>query len=169
LVLHKYTNAKGEVADFNIIFHMSYENALKRSIAIVEAFKPTGELQLQAQIEVLASYQESLHKVQTIPIDTVDDGYHHYRDDDGKLIQGVKLHEESETLHLYGLIHLKRVIVPIVYPKVNSRPLTIEKNKLRKLCPVSRFRQFKLQPNQLEKIVVQKLTLLPPEEAVELE
>lgn len=168
LVLHKYLNEHGEVADFNIIFHMSYENALKRSIAAVEAFKPDGELQARAQLEVLASYRESLHKAKTIPIEEVDDGYHRYRDDDGKIIQGVKLHVKSDVLHMFGLIHLKRIITPGVYKKVNSAELTIEKNKIRALGPVSRFRQFMLHPDKLEKVAVQKLSLLPPETPLEV-
>jgi hypothetical protein len=167
LVLHKYKNSAGEVADFNIIFNMSYENALKRSIALVEAFVPEGPVQETAKLELLESYRNSLIKVQTTPIEEVDDAYQRFYDD-GKLINGIKLHVESNTLHMFGLIHLKRIITPGIYKKVNSRLLTIEKRKIQKLLPVSRFRQFRLKPDQLEKIAVQKITLLPPEEPLDI-
>lgn len=163
LVLHKYINEAGEIADFNIIFHMSYANALKRSIDIVEKFEPVGPLQERAQIEVLASYKESLRRIQTIPIEEVDDAYYRYHDEEGKIIQGVKLHIESNILHMFGLIQFKRIIKPGTYKHVNSLPLTIEKKKIRRLCPAGKFRQFRLHPSQVEKIVVQKLHLLPPE------
>jgi hypothetical protein len=162
LVLHKYRNAHGETADFNIVFHMSYENALKKSIAAVEAYNAVGSLAEQAKTECLASYKKSLLTVQTTPIEEVDDAYARFFDDDDKEIKGIKLHRETDTLHLFGLIHLKRVIVPGTYKKVNHRDLTIEKKKIQKLCPVDRFRQFRLVPNQVEKITVEKMDILPP-------
>jgi hypothetical protein len=163
LVLHKYQNASGELADFNIVFNMSYENALERSIAIVEKFKPQGELQERAQLEVLESFKKSLHRVRTVPIQDVDDAYYRYFDENGKLIDCIKLHMQTDILHMFGLLNMKRVHVPGVYKKVNSRDLTIEKKKIQKLCPLSRFRQFKLHHSQLEMIRVQQLTLLPPD------
>lgn len=166
-MLHKYQNSHGEVADFNIVFNMSYENALVRSIAVVENFKPENELQERAQLEVLTSYKESLHRVRTIPIEEVDDAYYRYHDDDGKLIDCIKLHTESDILHMFGLLNMKRVHVPGTYKKVNSRPLTIEKKKIQRLCPLSRFRQFRLHHSQLEMVRVQKLSLLPPDEPVD--
>ena len=162
LVLHKYRNAHGETADFNIVFHMSYENALKKSIVAANAYAAVGDLAEQAKAEVLASYKQSLHNVQTTPLEEVDDAYDRYFDDDQNEIKGIKLHRDSDTLHLFGLIHLKRVLVPGTYKTVNSRPLTIEKRKIQKLCPADRFRQFRLLPTQVEKITVEKMNLLPP-------
>lgn len=164
LVLHKYRNAHGETADFNIVFHMSYENALKKSILAVAGYTPVGDLAIQAQMELLASYNKSLVTLQTTPLEEVDDAYIRFFDDDQKEIKGIKLHRETDTLHLYGLIHLKRIIVPGTYKKVNHRALTIEKKKIQKLCPVDRFRQFRLVPTQVEKITVEKMDLLPPSE-----
>lgn len=162
LVLHKYCNASGETADFNIVFHMSYENALKKSIAAVQAYNAVGALAERAKEELLASYRTSLHNLQTTPLDEVDDAYSRFFDDDNKEIKGIKLHRDTDTLHLFGLIHLKRIIVPGTYKQVNHRPLTVEKKKIQKLCPVNRFRQFRLLPTQVEKITVEKITLLPP-------
>lgn len=146
---------------------MSYENALVRSIAIVEKFKPQGETQERAQVEVLASYKESLHRVRTVPIEEVNDAYYRYHDDDGKLIDCIKLHVETDILHMFGLLNMKRVHVPGTYKKVNSRQLTIEKKKIQRLCPLSRFRQFRLHYSQLEKIRVQNISLLPPDEDID--
>lgn len=163
LNLHRYTNASGEIADFNIIFHMSYENALKRSINILERVIPDSDLQSQAKAECLTSFVESLKKIDEVAVEDIDDAYLRFFNDDQSYIKGVKLHAESATLHLYGLVHQKRVIVPGVYKTVNSRPLTIEKDKLRRLTPVSKFRQFKITPEQVDRIAVQGLSLLPPE------
>lgn len=163
LFLHKYRNAEGEISDYNIIFHMSYENALKKSLLIVEQFEPADALQEKAKTEIINSFSQSLLNLETVPIEEIEDAYNHYQDDEGKYIKGVKLHRDSDTLHLYGLLHSKKVIVPGTYKEVNSRPLTIEKKKIQKLCPVSKFRQFRVHPSQLERIAVEKMSLLPPE------
>ena len=73
------------------------------------------------------------------------------------------MHKETGELHLYGFVHQKVVIEPGVYKKVNSRHLTIEKNKLSKLVPVNKFRQFKILPDQVKKIKVDNICFLPPE------
>lgn len=163
LNLHKYCNEAGEIADYNIIFHMSYENALKRSIAILEALVPDSDLQALAKHELLSSYHTSIANIKETPIEEIDDAYTRFFDADGSYIKGVKLHTKTSQLHLYGLVHQKRVITPGTYKKVNSRPLTIEKNKLTRTVPVGKFRQFRILPGQVEMIKVEGIHLLPPE------
>ena len=46
LSLKKYRNANNEVADYQIIFHASYENAIKRSISFLEGYQADGDLSL---------------------------------------------------------------------------------------------------------------------------
>lgn len=162
IVLHKYVNEAGEISDFNLLFHMSYENAVKRSMKIVHELKPGSPLEAQARNQVIMSLNESLAKIGTLTQEEIEPNYHYYTDEAGKKIEGVKLHIESDTLHVFGLAHQKKVLTPVKYPVRNSGELTIAKNKIRRLCPISRFRQFKVVPNRLEKMVVQKTTLLPP-------
>lgn len=167
LNLHKYCNGAGEVADYNIIFHISYENALKRSVAILESLVPDSDLQALAKHELLEGYHTSISKLKETAIEDIediDDGYTRFFDADGSYIKGVKLHDKTGILHLYGLVHQKRVIAPGFYKKVNSKPLTIEKRKLERTVPLGKFRQFKLGSDQVEKISVEGLHLLPPEE-----
>jgi hypothetical protein len=163
LSLIGYRNEKSEVADHNIVFNISYENALKRSIVALEPYLPNGDIEVTAKEELLASFRESLKSIDETPIDEIDDAYDRFFDTDGSYIKGVKLHRESDVLHLYGLAVHRRVIMPGTYKKVNKRPLTIAKDKLKKLCPVSKFRQFKLLPSQVDSISVQSLSFLPPD------
>jgi len=162
LALKGYHSKNGEIADFSIVFHISYKNALLRSIAALESIIPTDELGLQAKKECIESFMNSLNRIETIPITEVDDSYYRFTDSDGKYIKGVKLHKETNTLHLYGFIAHKRIIMPGISRRKNHRPLTIAKNKLRKLCPVSNFRQFKIDSNQVDSISVENISLLPP-------
>jgi hypothetical protein len=163
LSLMGYRNEHSEVADHNIIFHISYESALKRSIIALQPIVPASDLETTAKEELLASFKQSLANLKETPMEELEDAYDHFKDEDGSYIKGVKLHRESDTLHLYGLEVQKRIIMPGIYKKVNKRPLTIAKDKLKKLCPVSKFRQFIITPNRVEKISVQNISFLPPD------
>lgn len=163
LCLHKYKSQNGEIADFMLSFHISYENALKKSLEIVKNYVPSDPLHETAKEQIISSFESSLEKIRTTEIEEIDDAYERFFDDDGRYIKGVKLHRDTECVHLYGLLREKRVIVQGTYKNVNSRPLTIAKRDIEKLCPVSKFRQFKITPSQVEKIKVEKLELTAPE------
>lgn len=163
LALKAYRNAHSEVGDYSIVFHMSYKSALERSLVALANVVPEGDLEAQALQELRDGYQGSLDKMAVTPIEEVDDAYTRFYDEGGAYIKGVKMHTETCELHLYGLVVHKRILVPGSYPKSNKRALTMTKDKLRKLCPVNKFRQFKLLPSHVEHISVQELRLLPPE------
>ena len=163
LTIKSYTNESSEVADYSIIFHMSYKNALERSISVIDSFIPNDDFEAQAKLELLVSFNTSLDKLIHTPIEELNDGYTRFFDSDGSHIKGVKLHKESQTLHLYGLVVHKKVLIPGNYKKINKKPLTIVKDKLRYMTPVGKFRQFKITPDQVESISVENISLLPPE------
>lgn len=162
LSLIGYRNEHSEVADYSIIFHMSYENALKRSISFLEEYVPKNDLESTAQKELIKSFQDSLNRIASTPIEEVDDAYTRFFDEDKKHINGIKMHRESGTLHLYGLVVHKRILLPGIYQPRNKKPLTLAKDRLRNMCPVGKFRQFKLTPNQVDYISVDNISLLPP-------
>ena len=162
LSLKGYRNSHSEIADYSLVFNMSYSNALKRSIETLKAMSLGNELERQAREELLASYTKSLANPE--PIETREDAYMHFMRDDGSFVSGLKLHVASNTLHLYALQVHKKVLMQGMYPKVNSRPLTLAKKKLASLTSVGKFRQFRITPDQVDSIQVQGLSLLPPEE-----
>lgn len=164
LTLQGYRNAYSEVADYSVAFHISYENALKRSVEILEAYTAKDDLEVAAKNELIAAYKRSIQKAQ-IPEADIEDSYTRFFDDDGKYIKGVKMLTKTGELHLYGLVVHKKVTMPGSYgPDSDRKEMTIVKDRLRRLCPVSKFRQFKVLPSQLEAISVEKLSLLPPNE-----
>jgi hypothetical protein len=162
LTLKGYRNESSEVADYNMVFHMSYANALQKSLDVLKKLKTPTDLEKQAKSELMESFQTSLTKMATTPLEDVDDAYTRFTDDDGAYIKGVKLHTNTNTLHLYGLVVHKRVVLPGNYAKKNKKPLTLAKDKMRYLTPVGKFRQFKITPAQVESISVENLSLLPP-------
>jgi hypothetical protein len=92
-----------------------------------------------------------------------DPTFSYFKGDDGNYVKGVKLHAATDTLHLYGLVVHKRVLMPGLYASKNRRPLTVAKDKLRYLTPVGKFRSFKMTPFQVDSISVENVSLLPPE------
>ena len=162
LTVGGYRNEHSEVADYSLIFHMSYKSALERSINTLLSLSLTDSLDIVARDELLSSFRRSLDKVNVSPIEEREDAYQHFTDEDGSYIKGIKLHTKTSVLHLYGLVVHKRVIMPGVYPVSDERPLAKAKRQLRHLTSVGKFRQFRLLPSQVDYISVQKLTLLPP-------
>lgn len=161
VTLKGYKSAtSGEVADHQIVFHMSYQSALEKSIAALETVVPADDLEAQAKGELLASYRKSLDKVKSEPMEIVGDHYERVIDADGNHVKGCKVHRESGELHLFGLALRKTVLVPGTYKEVKRRPLTIAKDKLRKGLPVERFRQFIIAPGSFEEMRVENLSLL---------
>jgi hypothetical protein len=162
LTLKGYRNETSEIADYSVAFHISYSSALQKSITLLESMLLTGDLEKQARDELIVSFNKSLSKMAETPIEEMEDGYTRFFDESGNHIKGVKMHTDTHTLHLYGLVVHKRVLLPGNYKTKNSRPLTIAKDKLRYLTPVGKFRQFKITPFQVDRIGVEKLSLLPP-------
>lgn len=162
LSLTGYRNEHGEVADYSIVFHISYENALKRSIMALECVVPEDDMQTLAKQQLLDGYNKSLSNIATTPVEEVENAYTRFLDSNGKYVKGVRLHTETNTLYIYGMLNSKRVTAAGIYPARNKRPLTIAKDKLRRLCSVDKFRQFKITPSQVQKISVENISLLPP-------
>ena len=155
-----YRSEASEVANYSIVFNMSYTNALKRSIATLEAMTLTSDLDRQAREELLASYNKSLSNPEKV--EDREPAYTYYVDSDGTPVGGVKLHISSNTLHIYGLVNAKRVLLPGSYKTVNSKPITIAKKKLSSQTSCGKFRQFRLTSANVDKISVENLSLLPP-------
>jgi len=163
LSIKGYRNQYGEVANYNIAFHINYKNALERSLLQLGSYVPVDDLEDQAREKILNSLKKSLDNSSEKSEDKRDSAYLHFSDDKGNLIKGVKLHIDTNTLHLYGFVVHKKVIMPGNYPKTNQKPLTKVSNSLRSKLPVGKFRQFKITPDQVESISVENLSLLPPE------
>lgn len=163
LTLAGYRNESSELADYSIVFHINYQKTVERSIKVLEGIIPTNSLQELAKKELLNSFQTSVRKAQETPVEEIDDAYTRFFDSDGSYIKGCKMHTTTGILHLYGLVVHKRIIMPGLYPQSNRKEFTVVKDALRRQCPVSKFRQFRILPHQVERISVENLSLLPPQ------
>jgi len=164
LTVRGYRNEASEIADYSIAFHFSYENALKKSIETLAKLDLKEALEIQARDELISSFKTSLARGAASPeLEERDPTFSYFKDNNGNYVKGVKLHEATNTLHLYGLVVHKKVLMPGLYAPKNSRPLTVAKGKLRYLTPVGKFRSFKMTPFQVDYIAVENISLLPPE------
>ena len=151
LSLKGYTNSAGEVADYNIIFNMSYENALIKSLNIVREYQPSSPIEIEAKSKLIESFKKSLASMEQTPVEDIEDGYTRFFEGD-KHIKGVKLHDKTNTIHLFGLVVNKKILSQGSYSKTNKRDLTLAQDKIKKLTPLSKFRQFKITPDQVQMI-----------------
>ena len=139
--IRNYTNKFGEVSNNTINVGASYENAKKKDIEFLEninlseyEFKSDLSLLDEARKELIASFikpDENRSKGQT-------EAYTH-------IVKGVKVHNETGVLYVYGYRERKEVLKAGEYPTVKSRPLTIAKDELRKLLRTGKFTQYALE------------------------
>lgn len=150
-----YTNEWNEVSDFGIVFHVDYIKAVKKAINIWLNIKPANNLERQARIELIDSYSDTLagksRSLSAHAYDQIVDG-------SGQLIRGVKYHDAGKAVHLWGFVVHKRILAPGIYSDDTRGELTLEKNRLLKLTPISNFRQYKLTDGKFKQINVEQLT-----------
>lgn len=150
-----YTNEWNEISDFGIVFHVDYMKAVKKAVNIWLGIKPKNNLEKQARIELIDSYSDTLAgKSRSLSAHS----YDRIIDGSGQLIRGVKYHNGGMTIHLWGFVVNKKILVPGMYSDDMRGELTLEKNRLLKLTPISNFRQYKLTDGKFKQINVENLT-----------
>lgn len=149
-----------ELARHTLNLGFSYHNLVLKSITeleilISENSATWSALTKQAAEEVMASLRKTVEahergeqnedytkKGQYIPI-----------------VNGINLNTTDNTIQLFGLAHTKTVLVEGEYKEVNSKPLTVEKNKIRKQLSISKFREFALDLGNVDSARVNGNTL----------
>lgn len=136
-----YTNSKGEVSNVLLNVGASLANAKAKDIETLQGLKVSSletdfetDLLEQARLALIAS----LKKPSKARSEGQKDAYTH-------LGNGLKVHNETNEIYIFGLVYSKTVIKKGEYKKVNSRPLTLAKNYLRKkFMRSTKYRQYKL-------------------------
>lgn len=154
------TKTTGETARYTLQLGFSYRNVLQRSLLQLEIESQimTG-IDKEAADELIKSFKASLEGTQNKY--TKKDIYKTYTDENGKTIQGLKVNQNDGTLKVYGLVHSKIQIDPPTKDRkpIDSAPLTIAKNKLRRNLPIGKFCEFDLGSLSVAKIDGETLIL----------
>lgn len=153
----------GEISRYTLIAGANYFSTLEKSLLAVQLFNPADlkeafnpEFLAQAIAEVKESLEKSISfqsQGQQNP-DYTKKGL--YRN----LGAGINVNENDNTIQFFGLIHSKVVLQPGIRKPVNSAPLTIVKNQIRKLLPIGKFREFALDAGNIQTVKMQGETLI---------
>ena len=143
-----YTNKQGEKSKYGILMGANLGNSYQKDLTRVTKmnFKDVDPVMEQARLEIMASIQQSLEKGIGNNDNYTKKGY--YEHVDGNVKEGV----DNEKIYIQGFVVSKTVIVPGVYKTVNSKPLTIAKNKIRKQLRMGKFREFILEAEQVKEV-----------------
>lgn len=163
LSIKEYQNNFSEIANFSVVFHADYHNAVRKAEALVKKAKFPGSSNFTKQDmeaargELLASFNDTLNGYN--PLYTCHGVYEEVLGADGEPLSGVKLHIRQGIVHINALKVRKTVITPGIYNKSNSSPKTIAKRYLRSVTPLNNWVQFKLQPKRFDRLIVKRMTI----------
>lgn len=132
---------------YTILLGIKYLNLIKSSLNKLQSLKTSCQLQSQAKQEIVDSLSQSL---------TGTNNKYTKQDVYIQLGNGVKINQNDNTIEIDGLVISKKTLIePTNLKKVNSKPLTIEKNKIRKSLPIGKYRSFCLDKGCLDKVSIQ--------------
>ena len=149
----KYTaKSSGETSRQTLQVGVPYLSVMEKSLVIAQAVKNNNLLNLsddlftEAKTAIVASLDKRINKYKNEPQAVEDTAVYNYESD------GIKTHKETSQVYVNGLVIAKKVLVPGDHKVVNSRPLTLAKKKIEKLLPISKYRQFIVSAEHVEKI-----------------
>ena len=133
-----YTNSYGEVSNNLVNVGASLTNAKAKDIETLQSLNVTelgGDTILleKARVELINSFIAPNENRSNGQIDAYT-----------IVAKGIKVHNETGEIYVFGLRTSKTIIEQGVYPIVNSRPLTLAKNALKKNLKSSKFTQYKI-------------------------
>lgn len=146
-----YTSKKtGETARHVMNLGVSYLGSVQKAIEELVAVNREGltGLEIQALDEVIDSYRNTLEKHSK---GEKNDAYTK-KDTYLDIIPGLKLNLNDGTFELHAMSVSKKVLIPGVYKPVNSRPLTIAKDKWKKGLAVEKYRSFSIDVGHFDSI-----------------
>ena len=145
----------GELARHTLNIGFNYHTAVEKSVSELETIialeaDTWSDLQKTAANNVLASLKKTLaaHAAGTQNADYTKAGQY------TPISKGININDNDGSIQCFGLKHTKVVLVPGVYPKVKSRPLTIAQNEIRDRLTVGKFREFALDEGNIAQIKV---------------
>jgi hypothetical protein len=154
-----YKNSQGEISNHVIIANFSYANAVKKDLAKlknateedIENIAKGGhspELVREAIQKLIDSFEKNSNP------ETGSNQSKGQKEAFTKITDCIKMHNESGELYIYAISHSKQVIVPIEYKPVNSKPLTLAQNAVKKYFDLTtaKYRSFVINEDKIESV-----------------
>jgi len=156
-----YENSKGEVSNHVIIANFNYGNAVAKDLTKlkgataedIENITKSGysaELVKEAISKMIASFEKNQNPK------TASNQSVAQKETYTKITDCIKMHNETGKLYIYAIGHSKQVTTPIEYAPVNSKPLTLAQNAVKKYFDLTtaKYRNFIVDENQLESVKI---------------
>lgn len=140
LSVRYYTNKNGETSHYSINFGAKYENAVARDIEFLRNVDVTTMTWKSPMIEIFKAKEAllaSFEQPDKVRSDAQKDTYEH-------ISKGLKVHNETGALYVYGYLKSKKILIKGEYKTVNSSAQTIAKDEIRKHLRTGKFRMFVL-------------------------
>lgn len=149
-----YENSAGEIANLIINTNISVKNAKVKDLETLKNVteKDIADISLSSGIgiDVLNSaLSELVTKAEQNLSEKIEDRSTQSKaqaDTYIHLTPAIKMHKETLQIYVTGMRERKTVIKPGEYKKVNSRPLTLAKNAIKRHCDLrmEKYRTFKI-------------------------
>lgn len=161
------SSTSGELANHVILCNFSYKNAVLRdlsklqncNISDVETIAKNSGLSIDLINEAIEKMKTSF--INNMNKETASAQSLAQKDTFTVISDAVKVHNETKQIYIYGLAVAKKVIEKGEYKSVNSRPLTIAQNEVKKYFNFStdKYRQFIVNPENLSSVKINGLEL----------
>jgi hypothetical protein len=135
----------GEKARHLLHLNVHYGRVVARDLNVLNATITETPLEAQAKTELIDSLKSTLEGYNP---NYTKHGYYE------QLVPNRPVFFHQNTLYIKGFSVDKKVIEAGVYKEVKSAPLTLAKNRLRKLLKVNKFREFILDLDRIETVKI---------------
>lgn len=139
--IRNYTNKSNEISNNLINIGASYAKAKQADIEFLENIDLTAH-NFKSELSLLETAKAELIAAFIKPDENRSNGQIEAYT---PICSGLKVHNESGLLYIYGYREQKTVLQKGEYKTVNSRPLTIAKDELRKLLKTGKFTQYAIE------------------------
>lgn len=136
-----------ELAKFQLALHVDKMRLVRESLAKLQSMEVSDEIEAQAKVELIDSLSETLEK-------GVGNNSSYTRKGTYETEKGVRKNSNG-NLEINCLQLSRKVVKQGELKKVNSRPLTVAKNKLRKELPYSQLRSFTLSIRKFKRVAIE--------------
>ena len=164
--INGYTNSKGEVSDQQIVVNIDYNRVLIDSLNKLKSINFV-EVEIAGEIKTLRKgdkdFDDTKNKIELSlrrSLDNDNEQGHALAQAYDVISKGVKIHKETNEIHIYGRKLKKRVLTEGEYKEIKSRPSTLIRNAIEKQLPKSNWRQFRL-ANNFDSIAIESEILNP--------
>lgn len=157
----------GSLARYTVNLGFSYHKAVEKSVTELEILMAEMTDKTTLAYEAAVAVMESLKKTLAAHAEGKQNDDYTKKDQYIPIGNGLNLNTTDNTIQLFGLLQSKVVLVEGERKEVKSKPLTIEKNKIRKQLTVSKFREFALDTENVAGVKVNGDTIeMTPTESI---